>query len=217
MKGRSPQRGHSAIVFLRRLFIAAMLVVSLLSAPIPFATASSVHFCTMECCAGKAPHEAGACNSGLMKSTRPVVHEPEVLCGLHGGIAIHLTATRQVPWEIIEAGAEDGEASHARSCGGHHAESTDQRASSGTKRSKATGSLSIQAPSIANPCSSDCGTCSGGYVRQPRPREQTTVAWGTRARPPSSSHFLRGFSGQTATLRGHYEQPPPRGPPTPLS
>lgn len=216
MKGRSPKQIHAVIVFLRRSFVAATLVVSLLSALIPLSAASAVHLCAMECCAGKAPHMDGACSSGLIKTALKVTHEPEVLCGLHahGGGRGQLTATRQVPWKIIEADADD---SDTGSCGGQHVESLHRTSSSDTAKSPSPRPSSIAAPSITSPCGSDCSTCSGGNLRKPRSREQVAVAWTGQARPPCSSHFLKSLANRTAPLCGHYEQPQPRGPPTFLS
>lgn len=210
MRRRAAQPSYSVIVFLRRSFVAAALVVSLLSALIPLATASSTHLCTMECCAGTAPHLAGACSTGLMKSKPKVTHEPEVLCGLH----LHGSANRPVPLEVIEASWDDDDAGP---CSGHHNELSDQDASTSAIKPKAPGSASIAAPSMTSPCSPDCGTCSGGYVRQPRPREQAATNWADHARPPTSSPFPQDLVSQPAAHRGQYEQLPPRGPPISLS
>jgi hypothetical protein len=210
MKGRSPQPTPSAIVFLRRSLVAATLAASLLSALIPFSAASSVHLCTMECCAGKAPHEAGACSSGLMKSVI-VTEEPESLCGLHlNSVASYPTVTRQVPLEIIES-ANDMESSE--SCGDH----AGSNAKVNLIQAKSPGSLSLAAPAMTKPCAADCAAAaSAGFVRQPRPRAQTVAGTGL-ARPPANCYWLRSSFSQTATLRGHYKQPNPRGPPTSLS
>ena len=211
MKGRSPQLSHSAVVFVRRSFVAAMLVVSLLSALMPFAAASSVHWCAMACCAGKAPHEAGSCSSGLMKSALKVIQEPDVLCGLHlRGAASYLSATRQPALEVIEV---VNEAESNGSCG--HAGPHDQATSSESTSTKFPGSSSVTVPAMTSPCAAECAaTCSGGYVRQPRPRQQAAVVWADQARPPFSLHLLRRSTSETAALRGHYQQPRPRGPPT---
>ena len=211
MIGRSPQQRHSGRVFLRRSVVAATLLVSLLSALIPLTVASSVHMCAMECCAGKAPHLAGACSTGFMKNGPKVSQEPEILCGLHVHVGSHhLTATRLVPWQSIETGGDDDDTG---SCGTDHAEFSNPDISSGTTKAKSPGSSSIAAPSMTISCSADCGPCAGVYLRRPRPREQAAVAWAGQARAPSISHCLRDYSSQTITLSGHFAQPQPRGPP----
>lgn len=215
MKERSAEQQQSVLAFLRRSFVVAMLVLSLLSALIPLSAASSSNSCTMECCAGTAPHEAGACSTGLLKAASPLSEDNEVLCGLH--TAGYPTATRLVPWEVIASNTDAGDSDHAGSCGSHHADNSKHRTSSEPAKSKSSRAATIAAPSMTTPCNSDCGACSGVYVRKPRPREQAPAAWAGHARPPSTAHFLRGFFSQTATLRGHYDQPQPRGPPTLLS
>jgi len=213
MKGRSPQQNHSAVVIWRRSLLAATLIVSLLSALVPLAAASSVHLCTMACCAGKAPHEAGSCSSGLMKSAPKVIQEPEVLCGLHLQSAAYPTATRHASLKVIEA-ADNPDSGDS---GGHDAGPDARANSSESTSSKVPGSSRLAAPAMTSPCATDCAaTCSVGYVRQPRPRERAAVAWAGHARPPSSCHLLRRSASSTATLRGHYQQPRPRGPPTSL-
>jgi len=199
------------MVFLRRSLVAAALVVSLLSVLVPLAASSSVHLCTMECCAGKAPHEAGACSSGLMKGRSRVAQHPEVLCGLHQhGAAGYPTTTRQVRWQMIVAGTE---AENSGSCGPHTGP-IDKAASHERTTAKSPGSSSVAAPSMTSPCAVDCTvTGSAGYVRQPRPREQAAIGGARQPRPPSRSRCLQSFSSQTNTLPGHYRQPQPRGPP----
>src|ERR1700730_2994210 len=121
----------------------------------------------MECGSGKAPLEAGACSSGLMKGTSKVAQYPEPLCGLHHRGASYPTATRQVPWHVIEAGIE---AENSGSCG--HQTGPIQATSHERTTSKSPGSSSVAAPSMNSPCAADCAVAgSAGYVRQPRPRE----------------------------------------------
>lgn len=208
MLGRSLLQ-HSTIIFLRRSLIAACLMLSLLSAVIPFSAASANHLCTMECCAGKAPHMAGECSSHLAAIT-PAVNqaEPEALCGLPTIDATHLTLKLPLNQQISSTATKDDE---AESCGGHHAETAQRDPAS---EAKAPGPASIAAASMTTPCGIDCGTCAAGFVRKPRPREQIAVAWVARARPPSRDHYFQSHAGKLATLRGHYEQPQPRGPPT---
>jgi hypothetical protein len=191
--------------------VAATLVVSLLSALIPLATASAIDLCTMACCAGKAPHLAGACSSGLMKTAK-ATHEPEILCGLHvrGDGASRFTATRQAPWEIIEADADD---SDTGSCGSQHRDSLSQTTSSATTRSNTPHSSSIAAHSMNSPCGTDCRACSGSYIRQPKPRDRAMVERASLARPPSNSKWLHDFFCDHAARGDRYEQPSPRGPP----
>jgi hypothetical protein len=187
-------------------------MLSLLSALIPFSAASSTHFCTMECCVGKAPHLAGECSSGLLKDLPQIVDDqPEVFCGLERAGISHLTSARAVIREVADKTANE----HAPSCGGGLADTSDQRDETITEKSPPA--ASIAAASMTAPCSVDCGTVTGGYVRQPRPRDQSMGAWGTRARPPTCSPFPGSYASLTATLSGHYRQPQPRGPPTFLS
>ena len=216
MKESSLRPTHSAIVFLRRLLVAATLVVSLLSALIPLATASSVHLCTMECCAGKAPHLAGACSAGLMKSTPAVTQEPELWCGLQqDGRGLQLTATHPLPLELIKAGAEPGDSEW---CGVPLGDLSEHEGSAGLRNSNPPDeSSSIAAASMTGPCSADCGTCSSGYLRQPRPREQATGAQRARPRAPARLHLFCSLLSRTTALPGDYQKPPSRGPPIPLS
>jgi len=211
MKGHSLQENYSVFVFLRRSLIVAALVASLLSALIPFSAASSVHLCTMECCAGTAPHLAGACSTGLLKSTPKQAPEPEVLCGLnlHRGVHRHLTGTRLAPRLELEARPPNN---HSGSCGAQSAEAANQRAASETTASRSPGPPGVAAPSISSPCNSDCGTCLSGSLRQPKPREPATLALRGHGPPPNTKIF-RVFLSAAIALHSHHEQPQPRGPP----
>jgi len=224
MKERSSQPGHATIAFLSRLLVSAAIVVSLLSALVPFSAASSAHLCTMECCVGKAPHLAGECSTDLMKGLPQPTYEQEVLCGLHLDEVTHLTAARPALTPIIKADAGQRETGHPGSCGdaaaseqSAPAEPTDSNPSPTSGTSLTSRAASISPLSLTSPCSAECGACSGGSVRQPRPRDPATIAGGASARQPSRAHLFRSPANQSGTLRGHYQQPQPRGPPTSLS
>src|SRR5690242_12680598 len=54
-----------------RIIIATALTLTLLSSIIQPGLASSHHLCTMACCLGKPPHEAGSCSVAFLAEEEP--------------------------------------------------------------------------------------------------------------------------------------------------
>lgn len=208
MNRRSRQRWHCALDLLRRSLIAAGLVVSLLSTVIPFSAASSVHWCTMECCVGKPPHAAGACDTNLMKSAPRESHDAEAFCGLHRH-NLNRSAARSAARKYGAVAT-----SQHRSCG-HRIDSANDGAAPETTGSASAHSPSVAAPSMTTPCTDDCGAGSISFVRKPRPRAAPAARAG-QARPLDIQVFQVSFQKNTP-LPGHYQQSQPRGPPVSLS
>jgi hypothetical protein len=204
MKTRAAKHeGLKAARFAARLLAVAIMIGSLLSALAPLAAASSTGMCTMECCIGHPPHVAGSCSTDLVEAAGQTQPEPEILCGSP------LSKIKQVKIAAVVTKTANDE--DAVSCAMHAAGGDSSQSS---PDSKAPG---LFVRTLSSPCSADCGACSASNSVNPRPREQAAVAWAAQARPPTRSLSFSSSSSPTATLRGHYKQPRPRGPPTFLS
>ena len=180
------------IVCAARLGLAVLLLIGFLSNLAPLAPASASSMCTLECCAGRAPHAAGSCMDGSCqavlsthkKARRVTEVQGDKLCGL----------SRAVATKIIRRVGVD-------------------RAPRPAKSDPAT----ISAAAFVKPCQPDCGGLASGSASSNRQRNSAMMAHAVRPRPPTNLHLLDFAHHGAQTLDALCRQCAPRGPPVSFS
>jgi len=193
---------HKTPMLVARTILAALLLLTLLSAAIPLTTIASGPMCKLACCAGRAPHAAGSCMNGschefLMGCPKTPkvhlqlpVHESEQLCGLPR------STTRISVVPLRGSTAPTLVTSSERSRG-----------------SRALDAALVSMSTVGNPCQPDCGSGTIGSSGQSRPRDSGAISYADKPRPPSTSrHERSAFSGAKA-LEALCRHSRPRGPP----
>ena len=173
-----------------RQLVALVLTASCLITFAPFLTTSSNASGTMACCAGKAGHEGGSCPSGLLGSSNHKEHQA--------------SGHSEEPTDsVFEVSA------------GIHAQPSEPSSPGQEHERAGQDDGSVRIASIARDCAGECGACSTSFNRQPRPREQSTLA--TKARPhlQTSSHLCDDLSPLCKALQSVTTQLRPRAPPPP--
>lgn len=169
-----------------RLLVASIVTASFLITVAPLGTASSAPDGMKDCCIGKPGHEAGACSSGLLASS---------------GDPHHSVA------DDSEVASETSSALMAVS-GGIHSQSSE---ASEPPQAESSRRNSINA--VSRECRGECGTCSTSFSRQPRPREQSTLAYKARPHLLNSSLRLDTEFPSVNALKKTATQLRPRAPP----
>jgi hypothetical protein len=200
---------------LARIVVTIVLAASLLAAVVPFNSAAAGNLCTMECCAGLAPHAAGSCHMkmspGKLMTGAATEHGPGEHCGL---AQANDRAIKGINAGVM--GMNDGASSSLNlddvtiDASNHcNADSHSEDVSATSHNDLRTASI---APSIfSKPCPPECGTgviCSG--VRPSR--HSVALVHSAGPRPPTlgrESHFNRSLSATSF----YSQQLRPRGPP----
>jgi hypothetical protein len=199
-----------------QVLIAATLVAALVSSTVPPGLTSSGHLCTMECCAGKPPHEAGSCmhgscevNFSISKPPTPP-KEQEAHCGASKAqVTEHARMhTQDAPAPIKE---DPSAADH------QHDRQTDSLGQEQARKSSSQQTTSVAASVLTKPCPPDCGAWTLSYSSQSRPRESAALSYANKPRPPSSTLVRRGSGNIFKTLEALYRRSPTRGPPPSFS
>jgi hypothetical protein len=175
-----------------KLALAVMLLVGFLSSIVPLARVSAGSTCTLECCAGRAPHAAGSCMDGACEAsllTHPKaagIHQAkldraEQLCGLSHAVVVKSLA--QMP------------AKHAPPQ---------------VRSDQTTASASA---AFVKPCQPDCGACASGFTNPNRQKNSAAMADAVRPRGPTGIHLSNHGYGRTHDLDALCRQCGPRGPP----
>jgi hypothetical protein len=182
------------IVCAARLGLAVLLLIGLFSNLAPLAPVSAGSMCTLECCAGRAPHAAGSCMDGTCQAVlsthktrtahRVTQAQDDKLCGLNHAVATNIVGRASV-----------------------------DRAPRPAKSDPAT----ISAAAFVKACQPDCGGCASGFASSNRQRNAATMAHAVRRRPPTDLR-LPGFARHGAqTLDALCREGAPRGPPVSFS
>jgi hypothetical protein len=186
-------RRHSTrfkIIDTAKLALAVMLVVAFFSSIAPLAPVSAGSMCTLECCAGRAPHAAGSCRDGSCNAVLSISHKTT-------------KARRVTPGEQF--------------CGLSHTLVTKNVARMRVNRApRPAKSDPASAAAFVKPCQPDCGGCGSGSSSSNQQRNAGTLAHAVRPRPPPDSLFDFG-SHHTQILNALRRQGAPRGPPFFLS
>jgi hypothetical protein len=189
-------------IVVARTILAALLLLTLLSASLPLTTLASGPTCTLACCAGRAPHAAGSCMNGSCHAVltgrakkskihlQLPVHESEQLCGLPR------STTRNSAVSLRGSGAPTLSASSQRSRG-----------------SGAKDAASVSTSTLGRPCQPDCGAGAFSSSTQSRPRDSCATSHADKPRPPSTSRLEHSSFSRAKVLDALCRRSRPRGPP----
>lgn len=186
------ERSHSKrleIISTARGLLASVLLAAFVAGIVPLASVSAGSTCTLECCAGKAPHASGSCMKGscqaVLLTARAHNHHArldraEKFCGLPKTFKSASFARRR-----IDAAPQ---------------RSPDQ----------------ITAAAVAKPCQPDCGG-SFGLTNLNRQRNSAGIADANRPRPPTDLRLSLFSHHGVQILAAQSRRGAPRGPPFVLS
>ena len=144
-------------------FLAAMLVLVLLSAIAPLSSFSSSHECSMACCAGKPSHLEGSCSVAFANDLEAKSTEDQ--------------------GEAVEA-----HSAHAHHDAGASSESVTNRHSahhSSSKRTESIQTLTAASQVMTSPCSPECAAAAVAPTQTRRPRDAAAMSFAGNARPPT--------------------------------
>jgi hypothetical protein len=200
---------------LARIFVTIILVFSLLAAVVPFNSAAAGNLCTMECCAGLAPHPAGSCHMkmspGKLIAGAAIEHGPGEHCGL---AQANDGAIKGIDAGVM--GMNDGASSSLNLDdvtidASNHCNADSHAEAVSPKSHNDLQTASIAARTFSKPCPPECGTGVIGSGVRPS-RHSLALAHSARPRPPTlgrERHFNRSLSATSS----YGEQLRPRGPP----
>jgi hypothetical protein len=194
-----------------RIVLATMLVLALVSGIAPFnASSSPSNLCTMACCAGKPPHEAGACagvacHADFSARKRRPKPEPAAHCEM----SKHVAAQRGREMMRLRYALLATPSSHQH-LQGKDQHSTGQPAapqSASEKRSSVTAAV------ISNACRPDCGAGVFSSSSQNRQRDAVGLSYAEQPRPPSRAFLFISSHNLAKTLSVLCGKCVPRAPP----
>jgi hypothetical protein len=218
-----------------RIFVVALLAFALLAGMLPSGALSASQACRMACCAGKPPHEAGACNAAL-PSAEPLTPPSDETQASDEHAAHH--DDRQMSVTV------DQTATDAHTPSGH-CEATKQTASQtqaapqpqaaqhqATKQSSArpqaeqqqhaarssapAEQASFAADVFTKPCSEECAAVAFAFAQLRRPRAAFAHSFALKPRPPTLISRADRFHTLPPSSAAHRRQSSPRGPPISL-
>ena len=205
---------------LRRITLAVVLILALLSAAVPFDAASAGHLCAMECCAVLTPHAAGSCHmsmssDGTEKSAPRQESDQhcalpqagkETVDGIVAGV-MGMDGSAHSPSDLdgvtIDASDHCKAGSNSKDLGDHSANDSADSAVTATQ-------------SFSKPCPADCGTgvLSSGVRRS---RDSLALAYDEQPQPQSSGRNCQPFDRNSFINSTHCRQFHLRGPPSSLN
>lgn len=193
---------YSARALITRVVVTVALALALLSGIMPYNTLSSAHLCTMACCAGLAPHAAGSCHLNLSRQRN--VHGDNA-CG-----AMDMSSEHGGAMQMHES-AQTDVASH------DHCNVQERRSTAQPPASQDTSSQTASVASLAltQPCSSDCGACSGNLAPLRRSPDAATLPYGVRPRPPTLAGQIQHSDELPYIPTARRRNSRPRAPPLP--
>jgi hypothetical protein len=196
-----------------RIVAAVMLVLALVSGIAPFGASSSASLCAMACCAGKPPHEAGACagvSCHAHLSTRreepPPKPKPKTHCEMSGGGAPDHQEMARIP----DALTIDSTVATEHLDGEDHLATAQSDASQNAPRQA---SIIVTAAAISNPCRPDCGAGVFNSSVQGRQRSSAVISYAGQPRPPCGEHLFLTNGSPARALSALCRKCVPRGPP----
>lgn len=201
--------GRLRSMLVARILIAATLTVALVVSIAPFGLTSSAHLCTMSCCAGKPPHEAGSCHANFSVSKPPSpLRDQEEHCGItEPQMAQHGEMLMQDAPPPIE---ED------LSTSDHQPQQVDSLAQEQSSQNRQQ-QTKIAAGVLTKPCPQDCGAGIFSYSSQRRPRDSASLSYADKPRPPTSPRLQRTSDNVAKVQEALYRRARPRGPPLSFS
>lgn len=205
--------------FLRRIIVAVVLVLALLSGLLPFGYAAAGHLCTMECCAGLPPHVAGSCHMSMSSHGKTGESEPEQDLDKHCGLP-------QVDNGAIEGNDVDAgvmgmtDSTHSSmdlddvtvDASDHCNTDSQSEDLNVPSHNHSPQSASIATQFLSKPCPAECGTgaLSSGVRRS---GDSVAIAYHGRSQPPGPGRKYQHFNGNILITSSYRTQLRPRGPP----
>lgn len=184
-----------------RIFAVAMLALVLLAGMIPSAALSAIHSCKMACCAGKPPHEAGACDVFL-----PPAEQNEITENAHEHSAHH------EPMQMQDEAIVETEASshHCQTQVHASAQSPQQHQSQHASNNQQAG---VSFGAFTKPCSAACSAVALSTSQVRRPRDAASHSIAARPRPPAFISLAGTITALSFSSAERRRQSRPRAPP----
>lgn len=204
---------QTKLEFVRRIIVALVLVLALLSSIVPFGAATAGHRCTMECCAALPSHAAGSCHMSMASHGES---EPEQDSDKHCGLPEADNGARDgIVGGVM--GMTDSANSSADldevtiDASGHCKTDSQSEDLNTPSRNDPPLSASIASQSFSKPCPPECGTgaLSSGVRRS---SDSAAIASHGQSRPPVPVPKRQRFNSNSITST-HCKQLRPRGPP----
>jgi uncharacterized protein involved in copper resistance len=195
-----------------------VLALVLLAGLIPAGVLSAVRACNMACCAGKPPHQAGACNF-VLPGVGPEEPPPAAADGddEHSSHHAHMEMDAENAGATTETIGTNASSDHCRKALPSQPASTTQSASPSTIRTSAqTEQATVSARAFDKPCSMECAAAVLNLSPGRQKREAAALSTAFRPRPPtllSRADHLNPLFASTIERR---RQSRPRAPPSSL-
>jgi len=187
-----------------RIFLATLFSLALLSGVAPAGPLSAGRFCSMPCCAGKAPHAAGSCLGGSCHARLAVRRKsaPEKFCGLRPRLSLttRLRTDRSANSDY-RATREAADALNANS-------------TTSDVRDASTKDAHVAHAALTHTCPPDCGACASAPAQLRRPHDAAALSEAGRARAPTHSSLSPHAQTFTPALSSPRERANPRAPPS---
>jgi hypothetical protein len=207
----------SKFAFPRHIIVAVVLMLALLSGIIPFGSASAGHLCTMECCAGLAPHAARSCHMSMSPNGRSEESLPDQDLDKHCG----LPQADNGALDGVDAGVMGmTDSAHSSSdlddltidASDHCNTDLQSKDLNNASHNDSSESDSVATQFFSKPCPAECGTgaVSSGVRRS---RDSVAVVYHARSRPPAPGRKYQHFNGNFLITSNYCRQLRPRGPP----
>jgi hypothetical protein len=194
-----------------------MLALVLLAGLIPAGALSASHSCKMDCCAGKPPHEAGACHAFLTKTIEtepaPQAAAADEHASQHQEMQMPGAATESAAATMtLTTTTPSDHCRTAQPASAHHASAPSTATKSAEQR------LIVRAAqSFTTPCSEECAAAAGMLVPVPRPRETAALSSAySRPCPPTLAPGLRNHFDLKPSSTERRRRIRPRAPPASL-
>jgi hypothetical protein len=179
-----------------------MLALVLLAGMIPSAALSAIHNCKMDCCAGKPPHEAGACDAF------PMPDEPNATIENADEHSSHHDRMQMQDAAVVQTTTSSNHCQTTEHASLRHQQHQPQRAP------EQQPGVSFKA--FTKPCSNTCAAAALASVQLRRPRDAASHSIAAKPGPPA---FISRAGKLTAVSFSSVErrlQSRPRAPPIQL-
>ncbi|HEX8491293.1 MAG TPA: hypothetical protein VF658_00485 [Pyrinomonadaceae bacterium] len=206
-----PHTARSICIGIARAGVTAMLALVLLSGLIPSGALSASHTCKTACCAGKPPHEAGACSAFPTSAEKdePQQEASAVSIGHSSGhdeMQMSGTDTETATETFIETNASSGHCQAAE-------HSSAERRSPRRASSKPS---SVAAQAFTRPCAAECAVAALSLSQARRPREAATFSIAVRPRAPTLLSRADSNNNLSISSTERRQRIRPRAPPVML-
>lgn len=188
-----------------RICVVALLALLLLAGLIPSGAVSASHACQMDCCAGKPPHEAGACNAFAASAEKDEM-QPEADASEHASHHEEMQMSGTATETVIET----------KGSSGHCQTATHSSAQPHTPRRAHFKQSSVAAQAFTRPCAAECSAAVLSLLQLRKPREAATLSIAVRPRPPTLCFRAGGIIDPSTSSTELRRRIRPRAPPAML-